>query len=93
MKSLCLNNTLEHNVFCSEDEENAFPGLYESPLIRSAMFMTYMVTLLGLSGLGFILWFERSGQAGQYRTVINQLISFNIDQVSTIFKNYLHSGF
>ena len=84
MKSLCFNNTLEHNVFCSEEEENAFPGLYESPQIRSAMVLTYMVSFLGLSGLGFILWFERSGQAGHYRTLLNQLISFNIDQVNTV---------
>ena len=83
-----LNNTLKQHVFCSEDteNENAFPGLYESPDIRTAMFMTYMVTLCGISGLVFIHWFERSGQAGHYRTVINQLISFNIDQVSTIFE-------
>ena len=88
MECRCLNNTLEQNVFCSGDEEeNAFQGLYEKSDTKIAMLSTYTVTFLGLSGLGFILWFERSGQAGHYRTVINQLISFNIDQVSIIFMN------
>ena len=82
-----LNNTLKQHVFCSEDEdtenENAFQGLYKRPDIRTAMFMTYMVTLCGISGLAFIHWFERSGQAGHYRTVINQLGNQRLSVISS----------
>ena len=95
MECPSLNNTFKQNFMCYEEEEpeneNAFPGLYKRPDIRAAMFTTYMVTLCGISGLVFIHWFERSGQAGHYRTVINQLISFNIDQVSAIFEYSLFS--
>ena len=30
-----------------------------------------------------MIWFERSGHAGHYRTLVNQLVSFNLEQVDT----------
>ena len=75
----------DHFAFCTTDEEDKgqdfFAGLYESPYIKLSMTLTYGVALICMVGLGFVLWFERSGQAGQYRTLVNQLSSFNLDQV------------
>ena len=72
-------------AFCTIDEEDKdqdfFAGLYESPYFKLSMTLTYGVALICMVGLGFVLWFERSGQAGQYRTLVNQLSSFNLDQV------------
>ena len=74
-------------AFCTLEEEEEskdhdfFAGLYQSPYIKLSMTLTYGVAIVCMVGLGFVLWFERSGQAGQFRTLINQLSSFNLDQV------------
>ena len=84
----CLNHTLEQNTFCAleYDEEatfeNAFQGVYEGPYLKGTIIVTFILLMIGCIGLGFVLWFERSGQAGPYRTLINQLVSYNIEQVS-----------
>ena len=78
---------LEQNTFCTLEEhegptfENAFQGVYEGPYLRGTIIVTFIILIIGCTGLGFVLWFERSGQAGPYRTLINQLVSFNIEQV------------
>ena len=71
-------------TFCTLDDETQdfFDGIYQSPYIKLAMTLTYGVAIICMIGLGFVLWFERSGQAGQYRTLVNQLSSFNLDQVN-----------
>ena len=45
---------------------------------------TYSFGTLGILGLLLIAHFERSGNAGQFRTLVNQLVSFNLDQVCKI---------
>ena len=45
---------------------------------------TYSFGTLGILGLLLITHFERSGNAGQFRTLVNQLVSFNLDQVFKI---------
>ena len=84
-------------TFCILDDETQdfFDGIYQSPYIKLAMSLTYGVAIICMIGLGFVLWFERSGQAGQYRTLVNQLSSFNLDQVDQSkkicpIKNYSH---
>ena len=39
--------------------------------------------------LMLVIWFERSGHAGHYRTLVNQLVSFNLEQVHYTFKYHL----
>lgn len=46
-----------------------------------SMFGIYGAGLIGCVGLGFVSWFERTGRAGPHRTLINRLVSFNLDQV------------
>ena len=43
-------------------------------------FFIYSLGLLACVGLGMMIWFERSGQAGPYRTLVNQLVSYRIEQ-------------
>ena len=45
------------------------------------MIAVYIFGFLGCTGLILVLWFERSGLAGPYRSVVNQLVSQNIVQV------------
>ena len=58
-----------------------FAGLYQSPEFKAAMVLTYMVCIFCMVGLGLVIWFERTGMAGNYRTLVNQLSTFNLDQV------------
>ena len=71
-------------TFCTlgDEVQDYFAGIYQSPYIKLAMTLTYSVAVICMIGLGFVLWFERSGQAGHYRTLVNQLSSFNLDQVN-----------
>lgn len=59
-----------------------FEGVYSSKLCNCLMLCLYC--LVGLSScvaLMIISWFEKSGQAGHYRTLANQLISMKLDQM------------
>ena len=79
-----LPDETDEITFCTLDYESQdfFAGIYQSPYIKLAMTLTYGVAVMCMIGLGLVLWFERSGQAGHYRTLVNQLSSFNLDQVS-----------
>ena len=63
------------------EKEDFFEGLYNNSNMKLIIVLTYCLIVVVLIGLGFVLWFERSGQAGHYRTLVNQLSSFNLDQV------------
>ena len=54
------------------------------------MFLVYILGLLNCVSLSFISWFERSGQAGPFRTLRNRLVSFNVDQ---LILRYIIPGF
>ncbi len=62
--------------------EDYFKEIYANPALVVLTIVSYIISLLGTFGLAFIVWFERSGQAGQYRTLVNQLVSFMMDMVS-----------
>lgn len=62
-----------------------FAGIFENPWIKYSMLILYLFGILGCAGLKFIVWFERSGQAGHYRTLVNQLNSYNLDHMVIYF--------
>ena len=62
-------------------EEDYYKQAYASPCMNWCMFTTYLLGLVGCGGLALVSWFERSGQAGPYRSLINRLVSHNMDQV------------
>ena len=64
-----------------EFEKDFFTGIYDSPKLTMAMVMTYILCTFCMVGIGYVIWFERSGQAGHFRTLVNQLSTFNLDQV------------
>ena len=67
------------------DEPDFFAGAYENHLLRYAMASLYLIGLFPCLSLAFVIWFEQSGLAGQYRTVINQLVSIQL--IYVIFSN------
>ena len=74
-----MNITFEIETSFSDDY---FAGLYSDTKLQVAFFLNYWVGWIGVVGISFVTWFERSGQAGQFRTLVNQLVSLNLDQVS-----------
>ena len=63
------------------DEKDAFAGVYENLNLKLAFAISYIVMIICGLLLGFVIWFERSGQAGHFRTMVNQLTTFMFDQV------------
>ena len=61
---------------------DAFEGVFFSPVLNWSMLALYTLGLVSCAFLGLISWFEQSGQAGPYRTVINQLVSKSLNQVN-----------
>lgn len=76
---------LETNITLGDhgtDNEDYFAGVYSDKIAVVSMVIMYFIGLFGIMGIVFIIWIERSGQAGPYRTLINQLVSHNYQAVS-----------
>ena len=74
-----------HN-FTVEDDVDHFERAYAEPILKWVMISFYFTGLVAIVGLGIVSWFERSGEAGPYRTLINRLTSYNIEMVSQNIK-------
>ena len=59
-----------------------FEDGFSSPWLKFSMVLAYLVNLLSNGGLCFVVWYEVTGRAGPYRTLVNKLVSFMIIQVS-----------
>ena len=73
-----LHHILDQNATTQTD---FFENVYSDPMVNGCMIAVYIFGFLGCAGLILVLWFERSGLAGPYRSVVNQLVSQNIVQV------------
>ena len=62
-----------------------FEKAFENWLFNLLAVLVYVIGLIGIAGLIFVIWFERTGLAGPFRTLINQLVSFNLDQFVTYY--------
>ena len=67
-------------------EPDPFSGLFDDSFIKATLMVSYILAYLSLPILGMVIWFEISGQAGQYRTMINKMTSFNLGQVSFVYQ-------
>ena len=91
-----MSKALTNNFFIDESidisqiistikEVDFFAGIYENQIVKWSIGITYFLGLFGCIALRFIIWFERSGQAGHFRTLVNQLVSYNLEQVRYIY--------
>ena len=91
------NESMDHNFFEKlqdgeeflaekikqlEKDQDYFENIY--PSVRLTWAIIYIFNAIFCLLLAKIASFERSGEAGQFRTLVNQLMSFNIDQVSKL---------
>ena len=70
-----------------EAEEDAFEDIYSNPILNYSMVVLNFLGILSCIGLGFIVWFERSGQAGLHRT-LGMFIN-HVDTVSGILFQFM----
>ena len=79
-----LENDIDFsNYFDIEiDPGDYFEPIFGSIFVKLCFFFTYMIGLVAAMFIGVVIHFERSGQAGHFRTLVNQLVTFNLDQVS-----------
>ena len=66
----------DHNSF------DDFEGAYAFPILNWLMFAIYLCGFVSCIVLAIVSWIEISGQAGPFRSLVNQLVSQNLFQVS-----------
>ena len=77
-----INKTLSDQIFDQSDVDHNpiqidfFENVYSDPILNGCMIAVYFFGCIGCAGLGLVIWFERSGSAGPYRTLVNQLVSY-----------------
>ena len=87
LRNQTINMQLNFTIIDENDETNLvnrpdfFQGVYQDPYFKILALLTYLITYLCVFMLLFVLYFERSGQAGHYRTLLNQLTSLNNDNM------------
>ena len=79
-------NYSENDQIYEENKEifDFFEDGFSSPWLKSSMILAHLINWLSNGGLCFIVWFEVTGRAGPYRTLVNKLVSFLIIQVSIL---------
>ena len=82
------NNNFKFNVTIIDDPDYFNEG-FESPWLVSSLVIAYTLNCIACGGLSFIVWFEITGRAGPYRTLINKLVCLLIQQVSIV--NTVHT--
>ena len=73
--------TWDEDLLESRKTEDAFSELFDDVFIKITLIFSYILGYLTLPVLGMVIWFEQSGQAGPYRTLINKMTSHNLEQV------------
>ena len=77
-KNICLSF---YNIFCTKSIVECYAQITVTPVSECAKDKQFHRGVPLILGLLLITHFERSGNAGQFRTLVNQLVSFNLDQV------------
>lgn len=91
------NSETDFGNLVSETGQDFFAGVYDNTGLKMVAAVTYIFAGLSYFALFQVASFERSGEAGHYRTLVNQLMSFNIDAVRnltialTFSLNHIHS--
>ena len=65
----------------NKDTSDYFGDGFSSPWLKSSMLLAHLINWLSNGGLCFIVWFEVTGRAGPYRTLVNKLVTFMMIQV------------
>ena len=80
-KTYSFKKSVNETQISAFENVDYFSNVYEDPFIKFTLLLSYLLSYLNILPAGLVIWFERSGRAGQFRTLINQLASFSLDQV------------
>lgn len=83
-----IGNFSEENNL--DTRTDPFSGLYDDIYVKIFSVAFALVGYLCLPAIGLVIWFERSGEAGNFRTLINQLVSCTLDQVRFRLDNLVY---
>ena len=67
-----------NQTFVPLETDDIFQELFDNKIINYSLICLYFLGLLSCLGLSFVIWFEISGQAGHFRTLLNQLVSYKL---------------
>lgn len=84
-----INNPIWQEL---QAEQDHYEGVYHNSVVNWTMFFTYILGLPFSFSLVMVSAFERTGQAGPYRTLVNQIMSNSLIQMFlTYLATSLHS--
>lgn len=72
---------IHKNVTSYEPDKDIFEGVFSLWYVNWSMVLLYILGLISCALLVIVSWFEKSGQAGPFRTLANQLVSCQLDHV------------
>ena len=65
--------------------DDYFQDVFSPPIINWTMILIWILGLASCVFLRIVSWFEKTGQAGPFRTLVNRLFSCIIDQVFSCY--------
>ena len=71
----------EHDFVASNEIVDFFDPIFAAPYFKLVSVITYLISMICAICKCFVIWFEVSGQAGHYRTLVNQMVTLNLLQV------------
>ena len=83
MNNTSLLHFKNQENFVNHDTDH-FAEVYKSPILKLAFGISYVLACFCAPCIISVIYYERSGYAGHYRTLVNQLASFNLDQVKVL---------
>ncbi len=72
---------MDLNFEIHQESADDFHGVYAYASLNWFLFAIYLLGYGSCAALAIVSWFELSGQAGPFRTLVNQLVSQNLFQV------------
>ena len=73
---------VDYNLQMHQENLDDFRGIFAFKVFNWLMFAIYLLGYLCCFALALVIWFEYSGRAGPFRTLVNQLFSEILIQVS-----------
>ncbi len=73
---------VDYNLQMHQEYLDDFRGIFAFKVFNWLMFAIYLLGYLCCFALALVIWFEYSGRAGPFRTLVNQLFSEILIQVS-----------
>ena len=84
--TMAVNTSLfyEASGLMRNETEDFFEDVFAEPVMNWVMISLYIMGIPATFGIGIVAWMERTGLVGPYRSLLNQLVGFGLETVSTL---------